>query len=139
MTSRNQEHFRAFAEIKGLLADKPLVLDREFNYLELMERLVIEQIQFVIRLKLGDKRKQVRFVDTEGAPVKLLVKPGQTVIYHNVFYMGVVQINLIGYWRKSQSTPLWVITSLEPETGLEIYQARMKIEESFRDCKDLLL
>jgi hypothetical protein len=33
---------------------------------------------------------------------------------------------------------MWIITSLEPERALQIYQARMKIEETFRDCKDLL-
>jgi hypothetical protein len=137
-TSRNQEHFRAFAEIKALLGDKPLVLDREFSYLELLERLEVEQIQFVIRLKLGDKRKQTHFVDADGQPVKLYVQPGQKVIYRNVFYLGVVKVNLIGYWRKGLSTPLWVMTSLEPEQGLQIYQGRIKIDESFRDCKDLL-
>ena len=30
------------------------------------------------------------------------------------------------------------MTNLEPEEGLEIYRARMKIEESFKDLKDLL-
>jgi hypothetical protein len=39
-TSRNQHHFEAFAEVKHLLGDKPLVLDREFSYFELMENLV---------------------------------------------------------------------------------------------------
>lgn len=138
MTSRNQEHFRAFVAIKELLGDKALVLDREFSYLELLERLYIEQIQFVIRLNLGDKRKQPRIVDGDGQPVKLLIKPGQTVIHRNVFYLGVVKVNLIGFWRKSLSNPLWVMTSLPPERGLEIYNARMKIDQSFRDCKDLL-
>ena len=138
VTSRNQEHFRAFAQIKDLLGDKPLVLDREFSYLELLERLYLEEIRFVIRLNLGDKRKQPRLVDVDGQPVKLVIKPGQTVIHRQVFYLGVVKVNLIGYWRKSLSNPLWVMTSLEPERGLEIYQARMKIEETFRDCKDLL-
>jgi hypothetical protein len=137
-TSRNQEHFRAFAKIKDLLGERPLVLDREFSYLELLERLVIEKVQFVIRVKLGDKRKQTHFVDADGQPVKLYVKPGQTVIHRNVYYLGVVKVNLIGYWRKGLVTPLWVMTSLEPKRGLEIYQARMKIDESFRDCKDLL-
>ena len=31
-----------------------------------------------------------------------------------------------------------VMTTLEPKRGLEIYQQRMKIEQTFRDCKDLL-
>ena len=138
VTSRNQEHFRAFTQIKDLLGDKPLVLDREFSYLDLLERLYIDQVQFVIRLNLGDQHKQPRLLDADGQPVKLVIKPGQTVIHRQVFYLGVVKVNLIGYWRKSLSNPLWVMTSLEAERGLEIYQARMKIEETFRDCKDLL-
>jgi hypothetical protein len=45
---------------------------------------------------------------------------------------------LIGDWRKGLSKPLWIITILEPKRALEIYLKRMKIEETFRDCKDLL-
>jgi len=41
-TSRNQEHFRCFAAIKQLLGERPLVLDREFSYTELMEILTLE-------------------------------------------------------------------------------------------------
>ena len=67
-----------------------------------------------------------------------MIKPGETVIRSNVYYLGTVKVNLIGYWRKSLSKPLWIITSLEPKRGLEIYLQRMKIEETFRDCKDLL-
>jgi hypothetical protein len=138
VTSRNQEHFRCFAAVKELLGDRPLVLDREFSYEELMEILVLEHIQFVIRLNLGDQHKPPRLVDADGAPVKLFIKPGETVIRPNVYYLGTVKVNLIGYWRKGLSKPLWVMTSLEPKRGLEIYLKRMKIEQTFRDCKDLL-
>ena len=138
VTSRNQEHFRSFAAIKDLLGEKPLVLDREFSYQDLMQRLVAEQIQFVIRLNLGDHRKQPRILDADGQPIRLYVKPGKTVIRRKVYYLGVVPINLIGYWRKGLSTPLWVMTTLEPKQGLEIYLQRMKIELTFRHCKDLL-
>lgn len=137
-TSRNQEHFRCFNEVKELLGDRPLVLDREFSYEELMEVLCIEHIQFVIRLNLGDQRKQPRLMDADGEPVKLFIRPGETVIRPNVHYLGRVKVNLIGYWQKGLSKPLWVMTSLEPKRGLEIYQKRMKIEQTFRDCKDLL-
>ena len=137
-TSRNQEHYRCFSEVKELLGDRPLVLDREFSYEELMEVLYVEQIQFVIRLNLGDQRKQPRLIDADGKPVKLFIRPGETVIRPNVYYLGTVKVNLIGYWRKSLSKPLWVMTTLEPERGLEIYLKRMKIEQTFRDCKDLL-
>lgn len=137
-TSRNQEHFRCFEAVKNLLGDRPLVLDHEFSYAELMEVLHIEQVQFVIRLNLGDRHKQPRLIDADGQPVKLFIKPGQTVMHPNVYYLGTVKVNLIGYWRKSLSQPLWVMTTLEPERGLEIYLKRMKIEETFKDCKDLL-
>ena len=135
VTSRNQEHFRCFEQIKGLLGDRPLVLDREFSYRELMEILILEQIQFVIRLNEG---KGVRIMDDEGKPVKLLIHPGETIIRPNVYYLGKIKVNLIGYLQKGLSKPLWVITTLKPEEGLEIYQKRMKIEQTFRDCKDLL-
>jgi hypothetical protein len=66
VTSRNQEHFRCFAVVKELLGDRPLVLDREFTYEELMEVLNLEHIQFVIRLNVGDQRKQPRLIDADG-------------------------------------------------------------------------
>lgn len=138
VTSRNQEHFRCFERIKELLGDRPLVLDREFSYQELMEILYIERIQFVIRLNLGDQHKQPRLIDAEGVPIKLCIRPGETVIRRNVHYLGTVKVNLIGFWRKSLAKPLWVMTTLDPKHGLEIYLKRMKIEETFRDCKDLL-
>ncbi len=135
VTSRNQEHFRCFEEVKPLLCDKPLVLDREFSYQELLEILSLEHIQFVIRLNVG---KGIRIIDDEGRPVKLQIQPGETVIRPNVYYLGKVRVNLIGYLQKGLSKPLWVITTLQPQVGLEIYQRRMKIEQTFRDCKDLL-
>jgi hypothetical protein len=137
-TSRNQEHFRCFEDIKFLLGDRPLVLDREFSYEELLSIFNIEQIQFVIRLNLGDPKRSVHFFDGEGQLMKLYVMPGETVIFPNVYYLGKDKVNLIGFWRRGLSKPLWVMTSLEPKKALEIYLQRMKIEETFRDCKDLL-
>jgi hypothetical protein len=40
--------------------------------------------------------------------------------------------------KKGFSEPLWVITNIEPQRALKIYKARMKIEESFKDMKDIL-
>jgi hypothetical protein len=128
LTSRNQEHYRCFEGVKQLLGERPLVLDREFSYEQLLERLYIEQIQFVIRLNLGDQYRQPRLIDADG----------ETLMRRNVYYLGTVKVNLIGHWRKSLSKPLWIMTSLEPKRGLEIYQQRMKIEQTFKDCKDLL-
>jgi hypothetical protein len=115
VTSHNQEHSRCFEEIKGLLGDRPLVLDREFSYQELMEILTLEHIQFVIQLNV---RNGVRIVDEDGKPVKLLIHPGDTIIRLNEYYLGKVKVNLIGYLQKGLSKPLWVITTLKPEEGL---------------------
>lgn len=41
--------------LKALLGDKPLVLDREFSYLERLEYLVQVSVNFVIRLHLGSQ------------------------------------------------------------------------------------
>src|SRR5512137_1948132 len=51
--SRNQYHWAAFDQLKDLLGDKPLVLDREFSYLELLQYLAAVRMNFVIRLHLG--------------------------------------------------------------------------------------
>ncbi len=135
ITSRNQEHYRCFEEVKQLLGKRPLVLDREFSYHDLMEVLTLEHINFVIRLNVG---KGVRIMDEGGRLVDLSIEPGQTVIRSNVYYLGKIKVNLIGFMKKGLAKPLWVITSLKPNQGLKIYLQRMKIEQTFRNCKDLL-
>jgi hypothetical protein len=77
-------------------------------------------------------------IDADGEPIKLFIKPGETIIRSYVYYLGTVKVNLISYWRKSVAKPLWMMTSLEPERELVINQQRMKIEQTFMDCKDLL-
>ena len=136
MDSRNRNHFRAFASIQDLLGDKPLVLDREFSYLELLMNLINEQLKFVIRLNLGSHPP--KFCDSKGKDVALIISPGQTVIRENVWYKGKAYVNLIGRWKEGLSEPMWIITNLEAKEGLRIYFGRMKIEESFKDLKDLL-
>ncbi len=134
--SRNLNHFRAFESIKDLLGNKPLVLDREFSYLELLLNLIEEALKFVIRLNLGSHPP--KFYDQEGQEVALTISPGETVIHNNVWYKGKACVNLIGRWKEGLSEPLWVITNLEARQGLRIYYGRMKIEQSFKDLKDLL-
>jgi hypothetical protein len=103
-----------------------------------MERLYIEEIPFVIRLNLGDQHKQPRLIDAEGNPIMLFVRPGKTIIHRQVYFRGVVPVNLIGHWRKGLTNPLWVISSLAPKAALQIIKNRMKIEMTFRQSKDLL-
>jgi hypothetical protein len=136
-TSRNQEHFRAFADLQPLLGARPLVLDREFSYLELLKALRGEKIHFVVRLRLGPR--QVNLLSEDGKPLQLsMPRVGTMHIYRKVLYMGNVLVNLAGVRRAGFSQPIWILTDLDPQRGVEIYLQRMKIEESFRDCKSLL-
>ena len=134
--SRNWNHLEAFQHVKDLLGEKPLVLDREFSYLELLENLNAAQLNFVIRLNLGSHPPQ--FFDENKQRVELTIDPGETKIYRTLFYKGKVRVNLIGYWQQGYAEPLWVMTNLRAEVGGQIYFARMKIDESFRDLKNLL-
>jgi hypothetical protein len=134
--SRNMCHWQAFAELKELLGDKPLVLDREFSYLELLEYCAAAGINFVIRLNL--RSQPPKFYTAEGRQVVLAVGLGQKEVYYQLRYKGKVTVNVIGIWRKGMPEPLWVMSNLPPEQALRIYHGRMKIDESFRDLKDLL-
>lgn len=136
ITSRNHEHDRAFRGIKELLGERPLVLDREFSYQGLLEELVAERVNFVIRLHLGSRPPV--FTNAEGNRVELFVTPGKKAIYCQIYYRGQVRVNVIGVWRKGFKRPLWVMTNLTPEEALQLYQARMKIDESYKDLKSLL-
>jgi hypothetical protein len=134
--SRNLNHFRAFEALKDMLGERPLVLDREFSYLELMLNLVEEQVNWVIRLSL--RTNPPKFYDQDGKEVALTISPGETIIHNRLWYMGKVCVNVIGTWKKGLSEPLWVMTNLTAKEGLRIYFARMKIEQTFRDLKSLL-
>lgn len=135
-TSRNLDHCRAFEGIKAMLGDRPLVLDREFSYLELLHNLVAEEVQFVIRLHMGSHPPI--FLNQQGRRVELMILPEQEVVHRNLFYKGEVRVQVIGRWKRGFSRPLWVMTSLEPQQGLQVYLQRMKIDQSFRDLKSLL-
>jgi hypothetical protein len=134
--SRNLQHWQAFAELKALLGAKPLVLDRDFSYLELLQYCVAAELNFVIRLNL--RSHPPKFYTVDGREVVLAVGLGQKEVYHQVRYKGQVTVNLIGVWRYGMPEPLWVMSNLAPQEALRIYHARMKIDESFRDLKNLL-
>ncbi len=135
-SSRNLEHWRAFEPLKTLIGERPLVLDREFSYQEMLEYLQAAHIHFVIRLNQGSKPPI--FLNLRGREVELHLRLGEKVVYHNLFYRRQVRVNVIGVWRKGYARPMWVMTDLEPEQGLAIYYQRMKIDEEFRDLKSLL-
>lgn len=87
-----------------MLGERPLVLDREFSYLELLLNLMEEQVNFVIRLNL--RSHPPKFFDQDGKEVALTISPGETVIHNRVWYMGKALVNLIGHWKKGFSEPL---------------------------------
>ena len=136
LDSRNLNHFRAFDGLKDMLGGRPLVLDREFSYLELMLNLMEEHINWVIRLNL--RAHPPKFYDGEGKEVALTISPGETAVLSKIWYMGKVLVNVIGVWKTGLAEPMWIMTNLEAKRGLQIYYARMKIEQTYRDCKSLL-
>lgn len=134
--SRNQYHWEAFEPLKAILGSRPLVLDREFSYLELLEYFQHAGINFVIRVHLGSR--QPTFLDAAGRKITLTVALDQQVEYHQLRYLGKVPVNVVGVWRKGHARPLWVMSNLAPDQAVAIYTDRMKIEETFRDLKSLL-
>ncbi len=93
------------------------------------------QLNFVIRLNIGNR---VGFLNQDKKKMALVIAPGQTVLYTGVFYKGEVAVNLAGFWLSGMREVMWVMGSLPPEQLLEIYQMRMKIEQTFKDNKSLL-
>ena len=139
VSSRNLEHFKAIQEIRSLLNGRPIVFDREFSYCELLDSLVEADIRFVIRLNLGSNPPHFFYDREQKRRLHLSIAPlNKPKIYRRVYYMGQVRVNLIGIWQYGFKSPLWIITNLEPEAGLALYQQRMKIEICFRDLKSLL-
>jgi hypothetical protein len=138
-SSRNLEHFKAIQGIKQLIGSRPIVFDREFSYCELLKSLVASEIQFVIRLKMGANPPRFYYDEEKKKRLQLLIAPINKVrIYRQVYYMGEVCLNVIGIWRYGFNEPMWIITNMEPEEALALYEKRMKIEICFRDLKSLL-
>jgi hypothetical protein len=139
VTSRNQEHWRAWAEVAAFLEDTALLLDREFcceEDLEAMQRL---KVQGVVRLNVGLNPTLTFEKGDFRRTVSLALTPGERRSYKGVWYKGLIRLNVAGYWDPEFREPLWVITLMEdPEQALQLYLKRMKIEEHFRDLKNLL-
>ena len=57
-----------------------------------------------------------------------MLSPAERRFFRRAYFKGSEKVNLAGWWREGCKGPLWVLTSLVPEAGLEIYQKRMKIE-----------
>jgi hypothetical protein len=138
-TSCNLEHRRVIAEIAITLGDCPLVLDREFSYLELSKHLVANQMQFVTRLNQGSNPPKFYYDKHKKEELSSLIAPdSEPKIYRDIYYKGEVRVNIIGIWEKGQRQSLWVITNMPPEIALQMFLHRPKIEKSFRELKSIL-
>jgi hypothetical protein len=138
-SSRNLEHFKAIQEIQQLIGARPIVFDREFSYRELLNSLVEEGVHFVIRLNMGAHPPNFYYDAEQKQRLRLLVAPiNKPQIYRQVYYMGEVCLNVVGIWRYGFNEPMWIMTNMDPEAGLALYDQRMKIEICFRDLKSLL-
>ncbi len=63
--------------------------------------------------------------------------PGQTVTHSNVYYLGTVKVNLVGFWMKGFPTDV-DHHHIGTQTRIGDLSPTHEIEETFRDCKDLL-
>jgi transposase len=93
-------------------------------------------MKFVMRL--FDKRSIRKREGEDAAQVDLGLKLGEFRVWKGVYYKGNIRVNVAGHWKDGFKEPLYVVTNLEPREGMKIYKERMKIDQSFRDLKNLL-
>ena len=122
-------------DLESLEEGQLIVFDREFSYEDLLEVMSELRLRFVIRLNTGNR---VSITDTNGEKIVLGIARGEKKIWRDVYYKGNIKVNLVAYRRSDLEDPLYVMTNIEPEEALKIYLQRMKIDESFRDNKNLL-
>ena len=130
LSSRNMKHIKCIAELKELLGDKILVLDREFSYELMFAEIAESDVEYVIRHKTGNNPT---ILDEDGNKILYCLFRSETKCPFNY-----VKVNLAGKWEPGFNERLWVIGSLEPSEPLRVYGLRGKIDGSFRDMKNLL-
>ncbi len=71
--------------------------------------------------------------------IPLVIEKGEKRQMEGVYHhRGRVKVNVSGIWPKDQRETLWVMGSLKPDRLVEVYEERMKIEQTFKDSKSLL-
>jgi hypothetical protein len=122
-----------------MIGSRPIVFDREFSYCLLLKNLVDADVHFVIRLNMGSHPPNFYYDAGQKRPLRLAIAPiSKPQIYRQEYNMGEVRLNVIGIWRYGFKDSLWIMTNMDPEDGLALYDKRMKIEICFRDLKSLL-
>lgn len=135
LTSRNLEWRELFWQIKDLVGETPLVFDREFSAQRWLETLEEARCKWVVRL---NTKSGVKITDEQGEEFPLLIEKGEKRQIKGAYYRGELKVNVGGIWLKDRKEPLWVMGNLKPDELLEVYEKRMKIEQTFRDSKSLL-
>jgi hypothetical protein len=135
VTSRNLEWRELMWEIKALVDQTPLVFDREFSAQKWLTALEEAECKWVVRL---NTKSGVKFSDEEGEEIPLWVEKGEKRNLRGVYYRGETKANVAGVWREGFREPLWIMGNLPPEELVEVYEERMKIEQTFKDSKSLL-
>ena len=137
ITSRNLQWRDLVWEIKELVGETPLVFDREFSAQRWLEALEEAGLEWVVRLNTNSGVK-ITDDEFEGEEIPLVIEKGQKRQLEGVYYRGRLKVSVSGIWPKDQREPLWVMGSLEPGRLVEVYEQRMKIEQTFKDAKSLL-
>jgi Transposase DDE domain len=129
-------------EVRNLIGATPLVFDREFSSQHWLETLEDLGVNYAVRLNQGRGARLLHDPVSPnrrgGRPVESFLLRGESVQLEGVYYKGSVRVNLAGVWHPEHDSPLWVMGNLEPEALIATYFKRMKIEEGFRDLKNLL-
>jgi hypothetical protein len=136
VSSRNAEQMRLIIGLKEMIGNAVVIADREFSGEWFFEGLQQEGMKYAVRLK--DLRAIRQGKGKRAEAVDLTILPGQKKLWTDVYYKGNLLANVVGYWDSRFKKPMYIITNMDGALGLQIYRQRMKIEESFRDMKDIL-
>ena len=95
-------------QLKELLGERPLVMDREFSYSWLLSQLKEVGIHFIVRLNTA---RHPTFTDKEGRRKHLSLAPKEKVFLEGLRYKG--EVNVAGVWEPGHPEPLWITTDLD--------------------------
>lgn len=137
VSSRNLAWAEMLSEVEGLVGDTPLVFDREFSAQKWLDTLAQSGCSWVIRLSKGSG---VKFYDEQAEEILLILEKGESRQIEGAYYRGQTRMNVAGVWREGSKEPgfAWVMGNLPPGDLVEVYEIRMKIEQTFKDAKSLL-